>query len=125
LFNTPSGPLHALAAIVVYLLLRRLGFGDIAAFFGAALFAVHPMQVEPVGWVAGMKDVLYGTFSLIALWQYVAAVQTQRRAHFLIATVSLIWAMLCKPTAMVVPAMAVVLDWLVLKRPLRRALATS
>jgi tetratricopeptide (TPR) repeat protein len=43
---------------------------------GALLFALHPVQAEPVGWASGTKDVLYGLLSLIALWGYLRSVST-------------------------------------------------
>jgi len=39
-----------------------------AACGGALLFAIHPIQVEPVAWAAGYKDVLFGLLSLVAVW---------------------------------------------------------
>ncbi len=130
-FHTASVLLHALAALVMYLLLRRLleqktvdGEEDrgriLAAGIGALIFGLHPVQVEAVAWASGMKDVLYGLFGLIALWQYVVAVQAgsprQRWIHFTIATLAFVWALLCKPTAMVLPAVAAVIDLLILRR---------
>lgn len=41
------------------------------ACVGALLFAVHPLQVESVGWVTAMKDLLCGLFSLLAIWRYI------------------------------------------------------
>ena len=126
-FHTASVVLHGLAAMAVFGLLRRLKkLPDVACAIGAALYAVHPVQVESVGWVSGMKDVLCGLFSIVALWQYVASAQADttrwRRIHFVIATLAFGWALVCKPTAMVVPAIAVALDWIVLRRDWRQAL---
>jgi tetratricopeptide (TPR) repeat protein len=146
IFHAASLMLHATAALVMFFLLRRLlgaargqdfeptGSGgdtatDIAAATGALLFAFHPVQVESVAWAAGMKDVLYGLFGLVALWQYVIAVQASSTSprgrvmmHFALATAAFVWAVLCKPTAMVVPALAVVLHVIVLRRDWREAL---
>src|SRR5207247_3214952 len=123
-FHGANVLVHALAACVVFLLLRRLEMPDVAALFGAALFAVHPVQVEPVGWTSGLKDVLCGLFSLIALWQYVEYVQ-RGKWHYWIAMAAFVWALLCKPSAMMVPAIAIAIDWVILRRPLRQVLWTS
>jgi tetratricopeptide (TPR) repeat protein len=147
IFHTASVVFHATAALAMFLLLRRLVgavrgqdfesggggggdmTGDVAAAIGALLFALHPVQVESVAWAAGMKDVLYGLFAIIALWQYVIAVQSSLNAprnrvimHFALATAAFVWAILCKPTAMVVPALAVVLHIVVLRRNWRDAM---
>ena len=63
--------LHATAAMLVLAILLRLTAGRVLpAAIGAAVFAVHPLQVEAVAWVSGMNNVLAGTLSLacIAAW---------------------------------------------------------
>jgi hypothetical protein len=113
-FHATSVLLHACAAVFAFLLLRRLIHNDWAAAIGAGLFALHPVQVESVAWASGMKDVLCGLFSLVALWQFVAAVQADRRWNFVVATIAFALAMLCKPAAMVLPAVAMVIHILLL-----------
>lgn len=108
-FHATSVVLHASAAVVAFFLLRRLFTNDWAAAIGAGLFALHPVQVETVAWVSGMKDVLCGLFALVALWQYVSAVQSNKRWNFVVATIAFAIAMLCKPAAMVLPALAMVI----------------
>jgi hypothetical protein len=76
-FHAASVVFHALAAVVVFALLRKLKLPDVASCIGACLFALHPVQVESVGWASGLKDVLCGLFALIAVWQYLAAVQCE------------------------------------------------
>ncbi|HEX4797286.1 MAG TPA: tetratricopeptide repeat protein [Humisphaera sp.] len=70
-FHTANVLLHALNACLVYLLLMRLVRRSWAAAGGAMLYLLHPLQVEAVGWVSGMKDVLSATFSLIAIYGFV------------------------------------------------------
>ncbi len=113
---------HILAGVAVLLLLRRLVDNDWAALGGAMLFALHPVQVEAVAWVSGFKDVLCGLLSLGALWQYVVFVQAREisprpaRSAYLAAVVLFLLALLSKPTAVVVPALAGAIDLLVLCR---------
>src|SRR5437868_1984725 len=62
--------LHAATAILLFLVLRRMtGFLWRSAFV-AAVFAVHPLRVESVAWVAERKDVLSGLFFMLTLWFY-------------------------------------------------------
>lgn len=110
-FHAANLALHVLAALAVYALLRRLGPGPVAATAGALLFALHPLQVEPVAWVSGSKDVLAGCLALVALWQYVGYARApERRRSWWLATASFVLALLAKPTAAVVPLLAAVLD---------------
>jgi len=82
-----------------------------AACGGALLFAVHPIQVEPVAWVAGAKDVLFGFLSLSSVWIYLRHVDAKTKPdkrfrsglQYGLATVTYLLALLAKPTAVVVP----------------------
>ena len=70
IFHGANLVVHVISVLVVYAILRRATGKLWPAAAGAALFAIHPVQVEPVGWVSGMKDVLAGCLGLIATWQY-------------------------------------------------------
>jgi protein O-mannosyl-transferase len=91
--------IHAGATLLVFLILRRLVPGVWPAAAGAAVFAVHPIQVEAVAWVSGLRDLLAGAFSLLAIWIYLrAGIRNQ-----MIATAVFALALLSKPTAAVTP----------------------
>src|SRR4051812_38443706 len=128
-FHSANVALHAASALVAFALLRRLVGRDWPAAAGALLFGLHPVQVEPVGWVSGMKDVLCGLLSLVALWQYVEFAICDRRFaigeegvafipfdrqsqianrksqifHYLVASLGFLLALLSKPSAVTVP----------------------
>ena len=146
-FHLANLILHLLSALVVFALLRMLVRHDWAAGAGALLFALHPVQVEPVAWVTGMKDVLGGCLSLVAVWQYLSYARTtvtsasgstgtggkalaaesgassprQGGWHYVLATLVFVLALLAKPTAVVVPVVAWVLDYWVLRRSMRQS----
>jgi protein O-mannosyl-transferase len=62
--------LHAATAILLFLVLRRMTGVLWPAAFAAAVFAIHPLRVESVAWVAERKDVLSGLFFMLTLWAY-------------------------------------------------------
>ncbi len=117
-FHTINLLLHVVTAMAVFNLLRRLGFGPWPACAGALVFAVHPVQVEAVAWASGTKDLLAGLFSILALHGFVRAIEHpteavdgRAKAWIAWATTAFIAAMLSKPSAVVVPALAAVLVW--------------
>lgn len=69
--------LHGLNALALFLLLRTMTGTLWRSFFVAAFFAVHPLRVESVAWVAERKDVLSTFFFLLTLFAYVRYVQVK------------------------------------------------
>jgi tetratricopeptide (TPR) repeat protein len=66
---------HLANTVLLFLLLRRMTGALLRSAFVAALFALHPMHVESVAWVAERKDVLSTFFGLLCLWSYARFVQ--------------------------------------------------
>jgi tetratricopeptide (TPR) repeat protein len=128
LFNVAA---HVAAAVMAFQVLRRLVPSNRAAFLGAALFAIHPIQVEAVAWVAGMKTPLSGFFALWSVWHYLrfselrfedAPDNERARArawgHYAAAIVIFVLAMITKPTVVVLPLILAAVEGLLRKRRL-------
>ena len=101
--------LHALAGALLYLLIR--GWMAVwPAFFVAALFVVHPLNVEPVAWVASRKDLLAAIFWFAALLAY--ARHRERPAPGTMAAVAafFVLGLMSKPVVMTLPFVLVLLD---------------
>jgi hypothetical protein len=62
--------LHALNAVLAFVLLREMTGALWRSLLVATLFALHPLRVESVAWIAERKDVLSTTFWLLTLWAY-------------------------------------------------------
>ncbi|HZZ43630.1 MAG TPA: tetratricopeptide repeat protein [Tepidisphaeraceae bacterium] len=113
-FHSANVLVHLVNALIVYLILHRVVKRDWAAAAGAMVFAVHPVQVEAVAWVSGMKDLLCGMFVLLAVWQYLGFAESRHRGRYIGALICTAVATLCKPTAVVTPVLLAVLDrWVV------------
>lgn len=128
IFHLANVVIHACSVLAVFALLLKLLRSGLAACAGALLFSLHPLQVEAVGWAAGLKDVLSGMFSLVALWQYVVHANGESKQPsraYLIATAALILAMLSKPSAMMTPLLALVIDAWWIKRGWRTVLKSA
>jgi len=63
-YRLVNSVLHGLGTVAFLLLLKQLGLP--AAFWAAAIFAVHPVNVESVAWISERKNVLSMLFSLLA-----------------------------------------------------------
>ncbi|NTV13179.1 MAG: tetratricopeptide repeat protein [Desulfobulbaceae bacterium] len=127
LFHLTNLLVHLGGTTLVFMILRNLLNNARAAAVGALLFAIHPVQVEPVAWASGMKDLLSGFWSLLAIWQYIrfcrAPEKSGRIGHYLLAILSLALALLAKPAAVIVPLLAGLVGRLVLERPWRLVLS--
>lgn len=110
-FHLTSLVLHTAAVITVQRLLVRLVRNQWAATVGAAVFAVHPLQVETVAWVSEQRGLLAGLLSLVALeqflrWQEAPAAGPASKAYGLGPLAAFVGALLAKPTSITVPVIA-------------------
>jgi protein O-mannosyl-transferase len=105
--------LHAVNAVLVWRLLQRLGAPG--AWLAAALFALHPVQVESVAWITERKNVLSLFFSLLAVWAWISFVHQPRFRlwpGYALALMFYALALLSKSTACTLPAALVLVLWL-------------
>ncbi|MFZ5442035.1 MAG: hypothetical protein ACOZQL_18660, partial [Myxococcota bacterium] len=102
--------LHAVATLLCFVFWRRLGVRSSTAVFAAALFAVHPLRIESVAWVATRKDVLSGVLFFVTLlcWTWWRARPGFTR--MLVTTLAFLAALLAKPTVLPLPVLLLVLD---------------
>ena len=111
--------LHASSALLLFLVLRKMT-GDLwPCAFVAALFAIHPLHVESVAWVAERKDVLSGIFFMLTLAAYAGyARRPFSLLRYLLVTVLFALGLLAKPMLVTLPFVLLLLDYW----PLRRGL---
>ncbi|MEX1045517.1 MAG: tetratricopeptide repeat protein, partial [Chthoniobacterales bacterium] len=131
-FHGANVIVHAMAAVLAFVLLRRVvgkffpsaaaGKVVTAAALGALFFAWHPLQVEPVAWISGLRDVLGGCLGLAALVVLLAGERlTVPRA--LGATLLFVASLASKPAGVALPLVAGVLAVVPFRWPARRMFA--
>ena len=103
--------LHAANVMLLFLLLQWLTGYTGRSFVVAALFAVHPMNVESVAWIAERKNVLCMFFFLLTLLAYVRYVRKPRVAWYIGVLVGFALALMSKPMAITLPFVLLLLDY--------------
>src|SRR5256885_9676896 len=108
--------LHALNVVLVFWLLLR-GTGAMwRSFFVAALFAVHPLNVESVAWVAERKNVLSTLFGLLAIAAYGWYLQQRSWKRYGLLLLLFALSLMAKPMLVTLPLALLLLDFWPLER---------
>jgi Tfp pilus assembly protein PilF len=108
--------LHLANVLLVLAAFTRLTGSPLRSAFVAGLFAVHPLHVESVAWIAERKDVLSVLFGLLSLNAYVAYAQNRRLALFAASWVCFVCSLLSKQTLVTLPFVFLLLDFAPLGR---------
>ena len=112
LFHFDNILVHVLNTCLVFVLIRKISPGNnLAALVTAAFFAVHPMHVESVAWVAERKDVLWSFFFLLSLIMYAGYLKSRRFRHLVFTAVFFLLSCLCKPAAVILPLLMFLFDY--------------
>ncbi|MBW8863943.1 MAG: tetratricopeptide repeat protein [Verrucomicrobia bacterium] len=126
----PYGPhlvnllLHTTNTVVLFFLLRRLTAATWKSALVATLFALHPLHVESVAWVAERKDVLSAFFGFISVWTYARYARERfdsSRPRYLTPGYFISWfffalSLMSKPMLVTLPFMLLLLDYWPLQR---------
>jgi tetratricopeptide (TPR) repeat protein len=114
--------LHTATVILLFLVLRRMTGAVWRSAFVAAVFAIHPLRVESVAWVAERKDVLSGLFFMLSIGAYVRYAENLKfqifnfKFFYVLALVFFALALMAKPMVVTLPLLLLLLDYWPLKR---------
>jgi hypothetical protein len=119
--------LHNIAAVLLFLVLRRMTdkgqsnasaarTSDWPSAFVAAIFAIHPMRVESVAWIAERKDLLSGVFFMLTLGAYLRYVRAPNISRYVTMSIFLACGLMSKATFVTVPLVLLLLDYWPLQR---------
>jgi hypothetical protein len=107
---------HILNTLLLFLVFKRMT-GDLwRSSFVAALFALHPLHVESVAWVAERKDVLSSFFWMLTMWGYVLYAERPGINRYMLALLFFILGLMAKPMLVTLPFVLLLLDYWPLNR---------
>src|SRR6266481_4959223 len=107
---------HTVAVVLLFVVLQQMTGALWRSAFVAAVFAIHPLHVESVAWVAERKDVLSGVFFMLTLLAYVHYVRAPSIWRYLMVVFVFALGLMSKPMLVTLPFVLLLLDhW-----PLRR-----
>jgi protein O-mannosyl-transferase len=108
--------IHIANTLLLFLVLKQMTNAVWQSAFVAALFAIHPLHVESVAWIAERKDVLSTFFWLLTMWAYVRYVRRPKAANYLLIAVFLVLGLMAKPMLVTLPFVFLLLDYWPLER---------
>jgi len=103
--------LHTIAVLLLFVLLQQMTGALWRSAFVAALFAIHPLHVESVAWVAERKDVLSGVFFMLTLLAYFHYTRAPSNWRYLIVAFVFALGLMSKPMLVTLPFVLLLLDY--------------
>ena len=107
---------HSVASVLLLVLLFRTTGSLWQSSFVAALFALHPLHVESVAWVAERKDVLSALFWFLTLLLYAEYAAKKTTARYLSVLLSFVLGLMSKPMLVSLPLVMLLMDYWPLNR---------
>jgi len=102
---------HILNSVLLFLVFSKMTGGLWQSAFIAAVFAIHPLHVESVAWVAERKDVLSAFFWMLTLWGYQAYVKLPGIKRYIGVLLFFTLGLLSKPMLVTLPFVLLLLDY--------------
>jgi hypothetical protein len=108
--------LHIINTLLLFLIFKRMTGAVWKSAFIAALFALHPLNVESVAWVAERKNVLSTFFWMLTLLTYVYYVARPSLTRYMLIPFTFAFGLMAKPMVVTLPFVLLLLDYWPLKR---------
>jgi Tfp pilus assembly protein PilF len=111
--------IHALSTLLLFWVLERMTGARWRSAAVAFLFAIHPLHVESVAWIAERKDVLSTFFWVLTMAAYAVYAAKPGRIRYAITLLAFCLGLMAKPMLVTLPIVLMLLDYWPLKRGLR------
>ena len=103
--------LHIANSLLVFFVFRRMTGAQWRSAMVAGLFALHPLRVESVAWIAERKDVLSCFWFLVALWAYLRYVERPTDGRYRWVLAAMVMGLMSKPVLVTVPLLFLLVDY--------------
>jgi protein O-mannosyl-transferase len=103
--------LHTIGVILLFIVLRQMTGAFWQSAFVAAVFAIHPLHVESVAWIAERKDVLSGVFFMLTLLAYLHYTRAPSIGRYLTVALVVALGLMSKPMLVTLPFVLLLLDY--------------
>ena len=103
--------LHTISVLLLFLVLKQMTEALWQSVFVATLFAIHPLHVESVAWIAERKDVLSAMFFMLTLAAYARYVRAPSACRYLLVALLFAFGLMSKPMLVTVPFLLLLLDY--------------
>lgn len=94
---------HLLTVLTLFIALLEIGYSRIVAFVSSMFFALNPININAIGWIAGRGDLMTALFTLLGLFFFHKFINRIQSAFLLIVIVALLLAILSKEAALAAP----------------------
>src|SRR5215211_3533930 len=103
--------LHTISVLLLFLVLKQMTGALWQSAFVAILFAIHPLHVESVVWIAERKDVLSAVFFMLTLGAYARYTRSPSPARYLVVALVFACGLMSKPMLVTLPFVLLLLDY--------------
>src|SRR5712691_10042249 len=108
--------LHTISVLLLFLVLKQMTGAFWQSAFVAGVFAIHPLHVESVAWIAERKDVLSAVFFMLTLAAYARYAQAPSAPRYLLVALLFAFGLMSKPMLVTLPFVLLLLDYWPLSR---------
>jgi protein O-mannosyl-transferase len=108
--------LHIANTLLLFFVLKRMTGALWQSAFVAAMFALHPLNVESVAWASERKNVLSAFFWMLTMWAYVCYAERPTFLRYLLIFLVFALGLMAKPVLITLPFVLLLLDYWPLRR---------
>jgi protein O-mannosyl-transferase len=103
--------LHTISVLLLFLVLKQMTGAFWQSAFVAGVFAIHPLHVESVAWIAERKDVLSAVFFMLTLAAYARYARAPSAPRYLLVALFFAFGLMSKPMLVTLPFVLLLLDY--------------